>query len=274
MRKTFGLLCTLIAAAAASMIVYYFSAEYTPESIPAVVTLSDEQLGKLGHADVIGQDGANSDNDTSYTTEKTEEIVTETSPTDVSKDIAETAAETVSVSDAKTETETEISVSVPESSVVFPIDINLASEEELTSISGIGPATAENIISYRNEHGFFGSVDELINVSGIGEKKLAALRGYVYVSEEFAEKKTETETVSETVPESEGNVIFPIDLNTASKEELMQISGIGEVTADAIYEYAHTKGFDDVSELMEIKGIGEKKFEKIKPYVYVEKSEN
>lgn len=269
MRKTFGLLCTLIAAAAASMIVYYFSAEYTPESIPAVVTLSDEQLGKLGHADVIGQDGANSDNDTSYTTAKS---VTETVPADVSKDIAETSAETVSVSDTKTETE--ISVSVPESSVVFPIDINIASKEELTSISGIGPATAENIISYRNEHGFFGSVDELINVSGIGEKKLAALRGYVYVSEEFAEKKTETETVSETVPESEGNVIFPIDLNTASKEELMQISGIGEVTADAIYEYAHTKGFDDVSELMEIKGIGEKKFEKIKPYVYVEKSEN
>ncbi len=271
MRKTFGLLCTLIAAAAASMIVYYFSAEYTPESIPAVVTLSDEQLGKLGHSDVTGQDGANSDNDTSYNTAKS---VTDTVPADVSKDIAETSAETVSASDTKTETETEISVSVSESSDVFPIDINFASEEELTSISGIGPATAENIISYRNEHGFFGSVDELINVSGIGEKKLAALRGYVYVSEEFAEKKTETETVSETVPESEGNVIFPIDLNTASKEELMQISGIGEVTADAIYEYAHTKGFDDVSELMEIKGIGEKKFEKIKPYVYVEKSEN
>ena len=52
------------------------------------------------------------------------------------------------------------------------ININTASSSQLQTLSGIGPTKAQAIIDYRVEHGNFSSVEELINVSGIGEKTL------------------------------------------------------------------------------------------------------
>ena len=50
------------------------------------------------------------------------------------------------------------------------ININTATEEELESLKGIGPATAKNIISYREEYGGFSSIEEIKNVKRIGDK--------------------------------------------------------------------------------------------------------
>jgi competence ComEA-like helix-hairpin-helix protein len=61
----------------------------------------------------------------------------------------------------------------------------------------------------------------------------------------------------------------PVDLNTASKEELVELPGVGEKTADAIIERRKHIPFNRPEDLMEVKGIGEKKFAKIKPYVRV-----
>ncbi|AST92647.1 helix-hairpin-helix domain-containing protein [Sutcliffiella cohnii] len=61
------------------------------------------------------------------------------------------------------------------------ININSASEEELTKLTGIGPSKAKAIVRYREEHGFFKSVDELVNVSGIGDKSLASIRDEIIV---------------------------------------------------------------------------------------------
>ena len=48
------------------------------------------------------------------------------------------------------------------------IDINTASQSELETLPGIGPTTAQKIIEYREQNGAFVSIEELINVSGIG----------------------------------------------------------------------------------------------------------
>jgi len=61
------------------------------------------------------------------------------------------------------------------SATAEPVDINLASAETLAeNIVGVGPVTAEKIVAYRLEHGEFQSIDELMNVSGIGIKTLEA----------------------------------------------------------------------------------------------------
>lgn len=62
-----------------------------------------------------------------------------------------------------------------------PLDLNTATAEQLEALPGVGPATVEAILSYRKEKGRFRSVDELLEVRGIGEAKLAGLRAKVRV---------------------------------------------------------------------------------------------
>ena len=56
------------------------------------------------------------------------------------------------------------------------ININTATEQELESLKGIGPATAKNIIRYREEYGGFSSIEEIKNVKRIGEKTFAKIK--------------------------------------------------------------------------------------------------
>jgi competence protein ComEA len=63
----------------------------------------------------------------------------------------------------------------------LPVDINTASIEELDTLPGIGPKTAWAIIEYRETHGKFTSPEDLLQVHGIGPKKLAALLGHITV---------------------------------------------------------------------------------------------
>ena len=70
----------------------------------------------------------------------------------------------------------------PEPAAAEPLDLNRASVEELTGLPGIGTVLAERIVAYREAHGPFASVEELLRVSGIGEKKLASLEGLIQVS--------------------------------------------------------------------------------------------
>ncbi|WP_206424857.1 helix-hairpin-helix domain-containing protein [Neoactinobaculum massilliense] len=61
------------------------------------------------------------------------------------------------------------------------ININSASSVELEELPGVGPATAADIVTYRQEHGPFASVDDLENVPGIGPAKLAKMRDHATV---------------------------------------------------------------------------------------------
>jgi competence protein ComEA len=62
-----------------------------------------------------------------------------------------------------------------------PLNLNTATLEQLDTLSGVGPATAQKILDYREANGGFSSVEELGEVPGIGEVRLAALRELVRV---------------------------------------------------------------------------------------------
>ena len=62
-----------------------------------------------------------------------------------------------------------------------PLNLNTATLEQLDELPGVGPATAQKIVDYRDEHGGFGSVEELGQVPGIGDVRLASLREQVRV---------------------------------------------------------------------------------------------
>ncbi|MDZ7731754.1 MAG: ComEA family DNA-binding protein [Acidimicrobiia bacterium] len=61
------------------------------------------------------------------------------------------------------------------------VDVNRAGPDELEELPGIGPVTAEAIVSHREEHGPFRAVDDLLDVSGIGDAKLDQLRDRVRI---------------------------------------------------------------------------------------------
>jgi len=58
-----------------------------------------------------------------------------------------------------------------------PISLSQATEAQLETLDGIGPALAGRIIQYREQHGGFRSIDELKEVSGIGDKRFEAIHG-------------------------------------------------------------------------------------------------
>ena len=62
-----------------------------------------------------------------------------------------------------------------------PVDLNTATLAELETLPGVGPVLAQRILDRRTEHGPFASVDQLADVPGIGESRLAQLRDLVRV---------------------------------------------------------------------------------------------
>ncbi|MGY0694321.1 helix-hairpin-helix domain-containing protein [Virgibacillus sp. FSP13] len=77
--------------------------------------------------------------------------------------------------------------SEPESGLSSPtngndkVKLNYATKEEIEGLNGIGPSKAQAIIQYREENGFFHAVEDLLEVSGIGEKTLENLKDDIQV---------------------------------------------------------------------------------------------
>ena len=60
-----------------------------------------------------------------------------------------------------------------------PVNINTADAVELAALPGIGPVSAGRIVAYREAHGPFRTVEDLLAVRGIGQKRLSSLRALV-----------------------------------------------------------------------------------------------
>lgn len=63
----------------------------------------------------------------------------------------------------------------------FRVDVNTASQAELMALPELGPLTAKSIVDYRNQHGPFQTVDQLLRVPGIGNATLKQIRSMVIV---------------------------------------------------------------------------------------------
>ena len=80
-------------------------------------------------------------------------------------------------------------------------------------------------------------------------------------------EETKTETLP---PETAPQIVFPISINQAGKQELMALPGIGEVLAQRILDYRQeTGGFSAVEELLNVEGIGEKRLEEILEFITI-----
>ena len=82
-------------------------------------------------------------------------------------------------------------------------------------------------------------------------------------------KKSEKQNIEEKIDESEDAYYIDeddekININNASKEELMSLNGIGESTASKIIEYRKKNSFVDIEDIMNVDGIGKSKYENIK----------
>ena len=87
-------------------------------------------------------------------------------------------------------------------------------------------------------------------------------------------EKQNIEEIEEKIDESEGTYYIDeddekININNASKEELMSLNGIGESTANKIIEYRKKNSFVDIEDIMNVDGIGKSKYENIKNHICI-----
>lgn len=189
-------------------------------------------------------------------------------------------------------------------SVNFPIDINSAGIDELKTLDGIGDAAASKIIEYRETYGSFKNREELLNVSGIGEKKLEKIYDFIFVENESYDEpdNSDSEIFNEPeiyddndynnddiqlqesdfsdeqdfVPETEPVEITTeefilINLNTASKEDFMKLPYVDENIADDIIELRNTiQYFSHPYELLMVESLTQQQVAEIIKFVTVE----
>lgn len=168
------------------------------------------------------------------------------------------------------------------------ININTADIEELKELALIGVNKAESIIQYRQQHGPFKSIDEIKLVSGIGEGIFRKNEDKITVGEEIAEKEKANRGLDEknrtrptSTPSSQKVVAVEralkeslININTASKQQLESLNGIGPKIAERIIQYRQEQGaFTTVEELQEVKGIEKKNFEPLRSFITIKPSQ-
>lgn len=195
----------------------------------------------------------------------------------------------------------ETTVSMPPSlqSVSFPIDINSAGLDELVQLPGIGQTLAQRILAYREEGNYFYRIEDIQNISGIGSALFEKIKTQIYVNSAALPPQTTTsnaepsiftlppieitttttpkpETTTEkpaTTPPQVHIISLPMDINSATAEDLMHIEGIGETLASRIVAYREaTGGYYSTEELMNVKGIGKALYNKIEYFLYADTS--
>ncbi|MDP8201205.1 MAG: helix-hairpin-helix domain-containing protein [Candidatus Tenebribacter burtonii] len=138
-------------------------------------------------------------------------------------------------------------------------DLQNITKEELITIPGIGEKKAEDILRYKEENGFQ-TKTELMNIKGIGKKTFDKIEKY-FIDLGFEDSTTTVIPVRKAI----NSIPNKININTAGKNELTKITGIGPSKAEKIIAFREKIGrFEKKEDLLQIKGIGEKTLEKMK----------
>ncbi len=163
------------------------------------------------------------------------------------------------------------------------IDINSADQKTLESLPGVGAATAQAIIKGRP----YKTVDDLANVKGIGKAKLAKIRPLVTVGAQpaaagaaagaaassAASKASSAAQAAKAAPAEAKKAAraagptAPVNINTASREQLEALPGIGPKKAQAIID---GRPYQKTEDVMKVKGIKQGIYNKIKDMITVQ----
>jgi len=161
---------------------------------------------------------------------------------------------------------------VPMTQTTMGVDLNSADVGTLRQLPGVGPNLAARIVDHREKNGPFAKVDDLKAVHGVGPATLERLRQVVMVSTGESTPDSPPREIQPLRSGPKTTPSAPIDINLASKEQLMTLPGIGTTLADRILTERNEHGaFNTVDDLTRVRGIKGKTLEKLLPYVTVKR---
>jgi competence protein ComEA len=147
------------------------------------------------------------------------------------------------------------------------VDLNTAAEGDLDRLPRVGPGQAHRIATWRQSHGPFRTLADLDSVPGMGAAALAAVAPYVGLpageSDAGGADGTATRREAGTASRGAAGAVDvgdghrPVNVNTATAEELQTLPGIGPALARRIVEHRAAQGpFRSAEELEKVPGIG------------------